>query len=70
MKKQKKKNVKSLETEHETIMCAIEALQKVLQVDFKSNQCEVAVVSVKNPAFRVLSEKEIDKYLTELSEKD
>jgi len=51
-------------------MCAIEALQKVLQVDFKSNQCEVAVVSVKNPAFRVLSEKEIDKYLTELSEKD
>jgi len=56
--------------ERETVEFAIEALQKVLGVDFKSNQVEVAVCSAKNTKFRSLAEKEIDEYLTAISEKD
>merc|ERR1712154_258183 len=56
--------------ERETVEFAIEALQKVLVVDFKSNQVEVAVCSKTNTKFRTLAEKEIDDYLTAISEKD
>lgn len=56
--------------ERETVEFAIEALQKVLGVDFKSNQVEVAVCSKENTKFRSLPEKEIDEYLTAISEKD
>lgn len=63
-----KKNV-GLNTK-ETIESAIESLQKVLGIDFKSNQVEVAVVTKKNPKFTLLTEKEIDEYLTAISEKD
>merc|ERR1712039_1138010 len=56
--------------ERETVEFAIEALQKVLGVDFKSNQVEVAVCSKTNTKFRTLPEKEIDDYLTAISEKD
>jgi len=56
--------------EAETVEFAIEALQKVLGVDFKSNQVEVAVVSKDRTRFRSLGEKEIDEYLTRISEKD
>merc|ERR1712129_54975 len=56
--------------ERETVEFAIEALQKVLGVDFKSNQVEVAVCSKKNTKFRTLPEKQIDEYLTAISEKD
>ena len=49
---------------------SIEALQKVLGVDFKSNQVEVAVCSKDRTRFRSLEEKEIDEYLTIISEKD
>ena len=56
--------------EKETVEFAIEALQKVLGVDFKSNQVEVAVCSAQNTRFRSLTEKEIDEYLTAISEKD
>jgi len=56
--------------EKETVEVAIEALQKVLGVDFKSNQVEAAIVTKSNPRFRLLTEKEIDNYLTAISEKD
>mmetsp|Transcript_6313 Transcript_6313/g.10410 ORF Transcript_6313/g.10410 Transcript_6313/m.10410 type:complete len:269 (-) Transcript_6313:171-977(-) len=70
-KEKEKKPVKlNLKTEKETVEFAIEALQKVLGVDFKSNQVEVAVVSQNKTRFRVLGEKEIDQYLTSISEKD
>ena len=41
--------------EQETVEFAIEALQKVLGVDFKSNQVEVAVVTENNTKFRSLT---------------
>jgi len=56
--------------ERETVEFAIEALQKVLGVDFKSNQVEVAVCSKDRTRFRSLEEKEIDEYLTVISEKE
>ena len=56
--------------EQETVEFAIEALQKVLGVDFKSNQVEVAVCSKGNTRFRSLNEKEIDEFLTTISEKE
>lgn len=56
--------------ERETVEFAIEALQKVLGVDFKSNQVEVAVCSKDRTRFRSLEEAEIDEYLTIISEKD
>lgn len=56
--------------EQETVEFAIEALQKVLGVDFKSNQVEVAVCSKGNTRFRSLNEKEIDEFLTAISEKE
>ena len=60
----------NLKDEKETVEFAIEALQKVLGVDFKSNQVEVAVVTANNTKFRTLTEKDIDDYLTAISEKD
>jgi len=56
--------------ERETVEFAIEALQKVLGVDFKSNQVEVAVCSKGNTKFRSLNEKDIDEFLTAISEKE
>lgn len=56
--------------EKETVEFAIEALQKVLGVDFKSNQVEVALATQNNTKFRSLTMKEIDEYLTAISEKD
>ncbi len=57
--KGKQKEVKM--NESDTVMSAIQTLQKVLGVDFKSNQVEVGIVTVKNPRFRLLKEKEIDE---------
>eukprot|EP00922_Rhytidocystis_sp_ex-Travisia-forbesii_P020022 GHVS01029539.1.p1 GENE.GHVS01029539.1~~GHVS01029539.1.p1 ORF type:complete len:254 (-),score=33.70 GHVS01029539.1:223-984(-) len=57
-------------TEEETVQAAIACLQAVLSVDFKPNDIEVGVVTVKNPAFRRLSEDEIEEHLTTIAERD
>lgn len=54
----------------EAIQLAITALQTVLSVDFKPNELEVGVVSKANPKFTLLSVEEIDRYLTQIAERD
>ena len=57
--------------ETQTIETAIEALQKVLGIDYKANQVEIAVVSTKKDySFRKLSEKEIEQHIINISERD
>eukprot|EP01120_Amphizonella_sp_Union-15-10_P014181 TRINITY_DN6794_c0_g1_i3.p1 TRINITY_DN6794_c0_g1~~TRINITY_DN6794_c0_g1_i3.p1 ORF type:complete len:247 (-),score=51.68 TRINITY_DN6794_c0_g1_i3:32-772(-) len=54
----------------QTIRTAIGTLQGVLSADFKSSSLEVGIVSVENPKFRTLTEKEIDEHLTAIAEQD
>jgi 20S proteasome subunit alpha 1 len=54
----------------ETIRAAIGALQSVLGEDFKASEVEVGVVSTADPAFRVLTEAEVDDHLVAISERD
>jgi len=54
----------------ETIRAAIGALQSVLAEDFKASEVEVGLVTVADPAFRVLSEAEVDEHLIAISERD
>ncbi|KAL6050809.1 Polyamine N-acetyltransferase 1 [Balamuthia mandrillaris] len=49
---------------------AINALQTVLGEDFKASDIEVGVVSADQPNFRVLSEEEIERQLTDIAERD
>jgi len=55
---------------NKTIQVALACLTHVLAVDFKSSEIEVAVVSKKDPSFRVLTEDEVERHLTALAEKD
>ena len=54
----------------ETVRAAIGALQSVLAEDFKASEVEVGIVTTANPAFRLLSEAEIDEHLVAISERD
>ncbi|KAL6048547.1 Proteasome subunit YC7alpha/Y8 (protease yscE subunit 7) [Balamuthia mandrillaris] len=53
-----------------TVKMAINALQTVLGEDFKASDIEVGVVSADQPNFRVLSEEEIERQLTDIAERD
>lgn len=57
-------------SEDDTIQTAIAALQSVLSADFKPEEIEVAVVSISNPKFHLLSAKQIEDHLIALAERD
>lgn len=57
-------------TFHEAVEIAITCLSTVLSADFKSSEIEVGVISVENPAFRSLTEEEVDTHLVAIAEKD
>jgi len=42
----------------------------VLGEDFKASDIEVGVVSTENPRFRILTDDEVDRHLTEIAERD
>eukprot|EP00455_Lapot_gusevi_P006330 TRINITY_DN1270_c0_g1_i2.p1 TRINITY_DN1270_c0_g1~~TRINITY_DN1270_c0_g1_i2.p1 ORF type:complete len:270 (-),score=70.93 TRINITY_DN1270_c0_g1_i2:55-795(-) len=54
----------------ETVEAAILTLQTVVGSDLKPRDIEVGVVSADHPRFQVLTEAEIDSYLTAISERD
>lgn len=54
----------------ESIMLGITTLQSVLATDFKAAELEVGIVSEEEQQFKLLSEADIDKYLTLIAEKD
>lgn len=53
----------------ETIQLAISTLANVLSMDFKASELQVGIVD-GSEKFRILTESEIDKHLTTISEKD
>jgi len=66
-----KKYKSSPSLDHDTtIQQAITCLMTVLSADFKPTEIEVAVVSKEEPAFRTLTEQEIDFHLNAIAEKD
>mmetsp|Transcript_7219 Transcript_7219/g.13418 ORF Transcript_7219/g.13418 Transcript_7219/m.13418 type:complete len:251 (+) Transcript_7219:47-799(+) len=67
------KKVKAAEngmTYEQAMEAAILTLQTVLGSDVKPNDIEVGVVTVDDPKFRILSEEEVDKRLTIISDRD
>jgi len=57
-------------TTEETIQLAISSFQSILAVDFKASDLEVGIVSAASPKFQLLEDKEVDKYLTQIAERD
>lgn len=55
---------------NETAQLAISALQHVLGEEVKASELEVAIVTADNPAFRVISESQVEEHLTAISERD
>lgn len=54
----------------ETIELAVMTLGTVLSQEFKPADLEVGIVTTETPAFRVLSEDEIEAVLTRIAERD
>jgi 20S proteasome subunit alpha 1 len=57
-------------TNSETIQQAIMCLQDVLQMDLKSKDIEVGIVSKDKPEFTLFTEEQIDDQLTQIAERD
>lgn len=55
---------------NETTQLAISTLQHVLGEEVKASELEVAIVTADNPAFRVISEAQVEEHLTAISERD
>lgn len=68
-KKQRAGKMEKLST-NDTVMLGIGALQSVLATDFKATELEVGIASEDNKEFRLLSEADIDKFLTAIAERD
>jgi 20S proteasome subunit alpha 1 len=54
----------------DTVMLGISTLQSVLATDFKAAELEVGITSEDDRTFRLLTEADIDKFLTAIAEKD
>lgn len=67
---EKKLKKRSDFSEEEAIQLAISCLSTVLAVDFKPSEVEIGIVTKENPAFRVLSEDDVENHLTAISEKE
>eukprot|EP00697_Spironema_sp_BW2_P006859 gnl/Spiro4/21030_TR10259_c0_g1_i1.p2 gnl/Spiro4/21030_TR10259_c0_g1~~gnl/Spiro4/21030_TR10259_c0_g1_i1.p2 ORF type:complete len:248 (-),score=85.58 gnl/Spiro4/21030_TR10259_c0_g1_i1:144-887(-) len=57
-------------TYKQAVECAIITLQTVVGSDLKPADIEVGVVTKENPKFTLLTEKEIDGFLTAISDRD
>jgi 20S proteasome subunit alpha 1 len=67
---EKKYRTKTAMDRDATIQLAITCLMTVLSADFKPSEVEVAVACKDEPAFRTLSEQEIDFHLSAIAERD
>ena len=54
----------------EIVQLGIQTLGSVLSSELKSSEIEVGIVGPKSEEFKVLTESEIDNYLTSIAEKD
>jgi len=66
----KKYAAENIANEKRTIEDAINCLQTVLGLDFKSGDVEVGLVSKSRPKFTRLTEEEIDVHLNNIAERD
>jgi len=55
---------------NDAIELAISCLSSILTADFKPSEIEIGLVTTDDPAFKVLTEPEIESHLTRLAEKD
>jgi len=67
---EKKLKKRSDFNEEEAIQLAISCLSTVLAVDFKPSEVEIGIVTKENPAFRILTEDDVENHLTAISEKE
>ncbi|KAG4074117.1 hypothetical protein HA402_014322 [Bradysia odoriphaga] len=67
---EKKLKKRSDFSEDEAIQLAISCLSTVLAVDFKPSEVEIGIVTKGDPAFRILSEDDVENHLTAISEKE
>ena len=49
---------------------ALNCMQATLSSELKKTELEVGIVTVDKPAFRLLTEEEIEDHLTEIAERD
>lgn len=68
LEKMLKKNNNGRGTDTQTIRCAIDCLQRVLELDMKPKDLEVSIVDEKG--YRMLQDSEVDDHLTAIHEED